>query len=141
MRYKIPIEIVELENGNYHPVVGSVFSDDSAGKWVIDTGASKSVFDEKLEAQIERIDGRSEDLHSAGIGAEPMISRLASLKSLRFGCLKVEGMQVALIDLSHINELYTHAADLQICGLLGGDFLMRHHAIIDYQRKRLVLRS
>lgn len=141
MRHKIPIKIVELENGNYHLVVDSTFSDGRNGKWVIDTGASKSIFDEKLEAHIERIDGRSEDLHSAGIGAEPMISRLASLKPLQFGSLKEEEMQVALIDLSHINELYTHAADLQICGLLGGDFLMRHHAIIDYKRKRLVLRS
>jgi hypothetical protein len=44
-------------------------------------------------------------------------------------------MKVALLDLSHINELYKRATDLEICGLIGGDFLTKHHALIDYKRK------
>jgi len=141
MRTKIPIKIIELENGNYHLLVSCVFHDKSNGMWVIDTGASKSVFDQNLEPYIDQVDERTEDLHSAGIGAEPMKSRLSILKEISFGKLKVSGMGAALLDLNHINELYANATDLQICGLLGGDFLMKYRAVVDYKRKLLVLRS
>jgi hypothetical protein len=140
MRIRIPIEIVELENGNYHPVVTSVFNDGSTGKWVIDTGASKSVFDSNLQKQVLSVVGRTEDLHSAGIGAEPMKSMAAVLHPLNFGKLTVAELKVALLDLSHINELYAKTTDLRICGLLGGDFLMRFRATVSYKRKRLILR-
>ncbi len=141
MRYKIPIKIIELENGNYHLLVNSFFYNGTNGMWVIDTGASKSVFDQNLQDCIAEVDEHTEDLHSAGIGAEPMKSRLCTLKEIHFGKMKVPGMSAALLDLSHINELYENAADLQICGLLGGDFLMNYRAVIDYKRKLLVLRK
>ncbi|MFV0590485.1 MAG: aspartyl protease family protein [Draconibacterium sp.] len=140
MRTKIPIQIIELENGNYHLLVSSTFSDKTSGMWVIDTGASKSVFDQNLEEHIAEVEERTEDLHSAGIGAEPLKSRLCTLKKIRFGKLEVTGMSAALLDLNHINELYENAADLQICGLLGGDFLMKYRAVIDYKRRLLILR-
>lgn len=139
MRYKIPIEIVELELENYHPVINTVFADGTSGKWVIDTGASKSVFDILLTQHIAYSEGDTEELHSAGISEEPIQSSLGILNPLSFGKLQVEKMKVALLDLSHINELYSRATELKICGLLGSDFLEKHKAVIDYKRRRLVL--
>lgn len=139
MRYKIPIEIIELELENYHPVVSTVFADGTRGKWVVDTGASKSVFDIQLAQHIAYSEGDKEELHSAGISEEPIQSTLGVLKTVLFGKLQVENMKVALLDLSHINQLYSRATDLKICGLLGSDFLVKHKAVLDYKRSKLVL--
>ena len=141
MAYKIPIEIIELESENYHILITSVFGDGTKGLWVIDTGASKSVFDKNQDKYIEKIEGSTEDLHSAGIGEEPMKGEIALLKPFSLSKLKVESMKVALLDLTHVNKLYASTAGVEICGLIGSDFLVRHNAIINYRKKSMVLRK
>lgn len=141
MRYKIPIELIELEHQNFHPLLTAVFADGSTGLWVIDTGASKSIFDKNLAKHYEVISGMSEDLHSAGIADQPMKSEVAKMRAFKLAGMQIEEMKVAVLDLSHINELYASSTDLKICGLLGGDFLVQYKAVIDYRRQRLVLRK
>ena len=141
MRYKVPIEIVELEKENYHLVVSSVFKDGSKGKWVIDTGASKSIFDQNLHELYRPLDGMSEELHSAGFNDKPIKSAVAQLDSFSLGNFEIKEMKVAIMDLSHINALYLKTTQLNICGLLGGDFLMKYRVVIDYRKKRMVLRK
>lgn len=141
MRYKIPIELIELEEDNYHLVVSSEFVDGKKGIWVIDTGASKSIFDKTMESEYKLIEGLSEDLHSAGIGDDPIKSEVATMKPFSFSGMKIDEMKVAVLDLSHINQLYAASTDIVICGLLGGDFLVRYKAVIDYKRKLMLLRK
>ena len=50
-----------------------------------------------------------------------------------------DDLDVALIDLSHINDLYHHAAARTICGLIGSDLLVKYKAVIDYSRLKLTL--
>uniref|UniRef100_UPI0032171FD8 retropepsin-like aspartic protease n=1 Tax=uncultured Draconibacterium sp. TaxID=1573823 RepID=UPI0032171FD8 len=139
MRYKLPIKIIELESDNYHLVVFSEFQDGTKVNWVIDTGASKTVFDKNLAAQYLLSEDESEELHSAGINDETIKTSIGYLNPFVLGSLKVEHLKVALLDMSHINELYSKAVDIQICGLIGSDFLVNYGAVIDYKRKRLVL--
>jgi len=141
MAYKIPIEIIEIEHDNYHVLATARFADGFSGKWVIDTGASKSVFDRNLEAYFQAVDGASEDLHSAGISDEPIKSGIGIVAPFSFSSLKVEELKVALLDMKHINELYAASTDVEICGLLGSDFLVRHQAIINYRKKIMLLRK
>ena len=138
MRYKIPVQIIELDPGNYHMIVDAVFPDGKIKKWVIDTGASKSVFDQNLEKYYSTGLNETEELYSAGISDSPLKTTFGHLGSFSFGDLRVENMKVALLDLTHINNLYLNATDIKICGLLGGDFLMKHKSEIDYKRKRIV---
>ncbi len=141
MRIKIPIEIIELESDNYHIMVSSVFADGISVNWIIDTGASKTVFDKTLVEYYSVSEGESDEIHTAGIGEQPMNVILAELNSMSFGKLKTDTQKVALLDLSHINELYSKVSDIKISGLLGGDFLMKHRALIDYQKKLLILKK
>ena len=141
MSVSIPIEVIELEQDNYHLLVSTRFSDGVTGKWVIDTGASKSVFDENLKQYCKAFDGSTEELHSAGFYDKPIKSTLGVLGVLSFRKFKIDEMKVALMDLSHINVLYSKYSGIQICGLLGGDFLIRYNAVIDYRKKRMVLRK
>lgn len=141
MTLKIPIEVLELEQHNYHLLVTSVFKNGEEGKWVIDTGASKSVFDQNLKDHYQILEGLTEELHSAGFHDEPITSSTATLHVFSLGKLRIEGMKVALMDLSHINTLYSKSAQVKICGLLGSDFLFKYKAEVDYRKKRLVLRK
>lgn len=139
MKIKIPLQIVELEDDNFHLVVDSKLPDGTVGYWVIDTGASKTVFDKTLLGNYREELHESEEVHTAGIGEKPLESSIGYLQPFSFGKLKMDKLRVALLDLSHINQFYSKVSSLKICGLLGSDFLLKHKAVIDYKKKQLVL--
>lgn len=141
MKIKIPLQIVELEEGNFHLITNAKFSDGINRYWAIDTGASKTVFDKNLEDYYNISEEKTEEIHSAGIGEKPLITSIGNMNSFSLGRFKVENLKVALIDLSHINQLYYRATNIEICGLIGGDFLVKHKAIIDYKKKILQLNT
>lgn len=138
VKIKISIQIIELEANNFHLITTSTFEDGTSGNWVIDTGASKTVFD-KNEVAYYQISGEDEEILSAGISEQQLKSAMATLKPLQFGKLNIQELNVALLDLSHINNLYLKETKMKICGLIGGDFLMKHKAEINYNKKVLVL--
>lgn len=140
MKYKIPLQVVELEDNNFHLIATSIFPGGSTGRWVVDTGASKTVFDRNAEDNYTLLSGETDQLHTAGIGSSPVEATAAVLVPFSLGRMRVEKLKVALIDLSHINALYTKSASFHIIGLLGGDFLMRYRAVIDYREKVMRLR-
>lgn len=140
MKYVIPLELIELEEDNYHLTINASFVDGSVGLWVIDTGASKTVFSIALQNCYSLL--QQDDqlvVQSAGIGSDHLDTLPAVLHPFRIGDLAIDKLNVALIDLTHINALYYHATEKEICGLIGSDFLMRYQAIIDYPRLQLTL--
>jgi hypothetical protein len=140
MKHVIPIILVELESENYHLTVSCRFANGAEGLWVIDTGASKSVFDEALKALYEPLEtDENAQIQSAGIGAGRLETTLGKLQPFTLAGLNIESLQVAIIDLSHINKLYFHATEKEICGLIGSDFLLNNKAVIDYGTLELVL--
>lgn len=139
MKHVIPLELIRLEEDNYHLAVKSVFENGNEALWVIDTGASKTVFDRSLTANYDLL-STSEDVSvkSAGIGADQMETPLGILHPFRLGRVMIKPIKAALLDLSHINKLYYHAVEREICGLMGSDFLLENKAVIDYSK--LILR-
>ena len=133
---EIPLQIIELERENYHILIEGNFEDGTPSCWIIDTGASKTVMDKNLSSYYELMDSDDmEDYQSAGINQGMMETSVGKLTYLRFGDLKITGQKVALIDLSHVNEIYGKYTSYRIAGLLGGDILMLHQCIIDYAAK------
>jgi len=139
MKIKIPLQIIELEEHNFHIIATGKFNDGSSGFWAIDTGASKTVFDKNLAIKYEVVDWKTDEIHTAGVGEKPLLTTLGILPGIKLGKLQTGKLKVALLDLSHINELYKKVTDLEICGLIGGDFLVEYRAVIDYKRKLLTL--
>lgn len=139
MKIKIPLQIIELEEDNFHVIVTGTFEDGTPGLWAIDTGASRTVFDKNLTGKYAITEEEADEIHTAGVGEKPLTTQLGSLRDIKLGKFQIDNLKVALLDLSHINKLYKKATDLEICGLIGGDFLMKHRAVIDYKRKVLVL--
>src|ERR1035437_5659940 len=136
MTYEIPLQIVELEQENYHVVIEGRFDDQTLSYWIIDTGASKSVLDMNLEAYYETMESDDqEDYQSAGINQGMLETTVGKMSNLSFGELELTGQKVALIDLNHVNDIYGKYTSRRIAGLLGGDILMKHKCMIDYGRK------
>ena len=136
MTYEIPLQIIELELENYHVVIEGRFEDQTPSYWIIDTGASKTVLDINLEAYYETMESDDqEDYQSAGINQGMLETTVGKMSSLSFGELEITGQKVALIDLNHVNDIYGKYTSCRIAGLLGGDILMEHKCMIDYDRK------
>ena len=130
---EIPLQIIELEHENYHILIEGSFEDGTPSCWIIDTGASKTVLDKNLSSYYENLESDDlEDYQSAGINQGMMETSVGKLTFLRFGDLEITGQKVALIDLSHVNEIYGKYTSYRIAGLLGGDILMLHQCKIDY---------
>ncbi len=131
---KIPLELIELEEHNYHLLVQGKFDDGELGYWIIDTGASKTVFDKRLEQYYKSIEPLSdEEYQSAGIGTGMVETAVGEIAHIAFGKLKVRDQKVALIDLDHVNEIYRKYRNVRICGLLGSDLLKKYQCVIDYK--------
>lgn len=141
MKQLIPLELIRLEEDNYHLAVKSLFEDGGEALWVIDTGASKTVFNISDTRHYDVIPADADTtVRSAGIGADQLETTLGLLHAFRIGNRVINPMKVALLDLSHINTLYFHAVGREICGLIGSDFLLENRAVIDYAGLSLRLR-
>jgi hypothetical protein len=135
---EIPLHIVELEHDNYHILIEGIFADQSTAFWVIDTGASKTVFDKNLTEHYTVTESDNiDDYQSAGINHEMMETQVGVISSVEFGELKIKDRKVALIDLSHVNQIYEKYTSYKIAGLIGGDILMNYKCIIDYKNRSL----
>lgn len=142
MKIVIPLELVELEEKSYHMAMVAQFPQGEELTWLIDTGASRSVFDQSLTSCYEPLShDEGSPVQSAGIGSTSFDASLALLREFSLGEVTLPPMKVALIDLSHINELYFHAVGIKICGLIGSDFLLEYRALIDYGRRQITLHS
>jgi len=135
---EIPLLLIELERENYHILIQGHFEDETPAYWIIDTGASKSVLDINLKAFYEVTDSDNEDdYQSAGINQGMLETSVGKMAYLRFGDLKITNHKLALIDLTHVNDIYSKYTSYRISGLLGGDILMHYHCKIDYSRKTI----
>jgi predicted aspartyl protease len=135
----IPLQIIDLHDDGYHPLV-EVMLFGKAFIVVLDTGASKTAFDQSMLAEAsEATSITASDRLSTGLGTNTMESFTATIKGMRIGSLKVAAFEVAVLDLSTINIAYSQMGHPQVLGVLGGDILMKYKAVIDYGKQSMKL--
>ena len=137
--YTYPIQLIELEDENYHILLETEFLNGIKGKWAIDTGASKSVFDQNQNELFELVYQANTEVQSAGIGEDQIDTKSGTLTVFKLGDLILNNWSVAIIDLQYVNRLYKQFANETIFGLLGSDFLVRFQARIDYKKLLLTI--
>jgi hypothetical protein len=138
-KIEIPLKLVELENENYHIMVETRFPDGFKGMWIVDTGASKTVIDSNLENYYSSIETPLTEIESMGIGNAKVETKSGIIETIFVGDICLNNLQVALIDLSPINQLYQKFAFETIAGLIGSDFLVQHKAIINFKKMTMQL--
>jgi hypothetical protein len=133
----VPFELVELETGTYHILVKAEFGGENDGWWVIDTGASKSVIDQN-RVELYRHDDTS-GISAKGLGKDVVETGSGIIPEIRFKGISYGTLNVATVDLFHINSEYSKFSDKRIIGLLGSDFLLKNNATISYGEKLLII--
>lgn len=136
-KYVIPLQLIELENENYHILIETEFLNGESGKWAIDTGASKSVFDTNQLNHFRFTENSNTDIQSSGIGEVQIETQTGIIFKLKIGDFELNHWPVAIIDLQFVNKLYSQFTEETIVGLLGSDFLVAYSAVIDYRKLEL----
>jgi predicted aspartyl protease len=137
MKYKIPIEIFAFEQG-YHLFVDAKINNEII-KMVLDTGASKTVFDFNKIKQYysHKINYQLNDFPSVGIGTNNLETFSFIIPEILIGKLKIENFPTVLIDMNIINESYIKLNLPEIIGILGSDILVEYNSVIDMKNKIL----
>ncbi len=140
MKQSIPIRILKLEDG-FHLLINIRVNGKSA-RMLIDTGASKSVFDkERIRKYVSTDIFEQHDKLSTGLGTSTMKSHLAVVDKISLGKIEIKNYKTVVIDLSHVNVAYAQLKQKPIDGVLGSDILKKHKAVIDYGKRVLSLRA
>jgi predicted aspartyl protease len=136
----VPLTIIDLHGDGFHPVLDIVVFN-KPFKVVLDTGASRTAFDHELlvQANEEAAIVASERL-STGLGTNTMESSTAIIENIWIGDLLLPEMEVAVLDLSTINVAYREMGHPEVLGVLGSDILMKYNAVVDFGKKRLLLK-
>lgn len=134
---EIRFEIIELEAKTYHPLIKAEFTGLEEYWWVIDTGASKSVFDSSLTEHY--LTNEDESVMATGLGKEVVETNSGTIADLKLGGLSFGPLKVALVDFEHINNEYAKFSDKKIAGLIGCDFLYSRNAILDFEQAKITL--
>ena len=136
---EIPINIINIEGDGFHIVTDGLINDKSA-RFVVDTGASRTVFDkDRVLNYINNPEFAEKEGLSAGIGGTDISSFIFNIEELSFGDLKINDYQAVAMDLSNINTSYEMIKLPPIDGVLGGDLLRKHNAVISYRLKKIRL--
>lgn len=108
------------------------------GVFILDTGASSSFVDlkhkDKYNLKLE-----TSKMETNGAGPEKLITLVSKNNSIKVGEWTCKKFQIALIDLSNINDVFKSIETSPVDGIIGADILKKGNAIIDYKKKYLYL--
>jgi len=132
----VPLKLIDLQDDGFHLLVEIVVF----GKKllaVVDTGASRSVFDIALIRQHIDI---TETLESQATTLFSTTSTLqATLPVLKIGRLKIKDYYAVGLELAGVNETYNSLGHPTIAAIIGSDIFLRYQATINFKKLNLYL--
>lgn len=137
-KYTIPLIKIETDESGCHIGVKIVLSEQYNGIFIIDTGASRTFLSKKLDIFCSGLESDHRFVPT-GIESELTGSKSGILNILPFEKVSIHDVPVILIDLDNLNKAYAELSDNEILGLLGGDFLDKHSAVLNYQNSSLII--
>ena len=136
----IHFKILDIDGEGFHLMI-KIQINGKPANLIIDTGASKTIFDKKRIAKY--VSNKKFDAHdklSTGLGTNTMKSHTTTLKKIKIGDIEIPNYKTVLLDLSHVNKSYKQVGFPPIEGVLGSDILLEYKAVIDYEKKVLKLK-
>jgi len=136
---EVPLQLLDIEGDGFHIMVKGLIHGKEAN-FLIDTGASRSVFDPKTVTNfIDDIQFEKKEGLTAGVGSSDLESATFKIDTLALGELEITDYEAVALDLENIHEMYGKLGLPHIDGIIGGDLLKRYKAIINYKSKKLRL--
>lgn len=136
---EVPLQLLDIEGEGFHIMVkGEIHGKEAL--FLIDTGASRSVFDPTTIAGfIENPQFEQKEGLTAGVGSSDLESSTFVIDTLSVGKLEILDYEAVALDLSNIHEMYAKLGLPHIDGIIGGDLLRKHKAIVNYKAKKMRL--
>ena len=136
---EVPIQLLDIEGDGFHIMVkGSIH--DKEANFLIDTGASRSVFDPKtISSFIDNLKFEKKEGLTAGVGSSDLESSTFVIDHMSIGELRITDYEGVALDLENIHEMYDKLELPHIDGIIGGDLLRQYKAVINYRSKKLRL--
>jgi hypothetical protein len=133
----LPIDLVLMDQNSYHIFLHCIINHNDC-EMLIDTGASRSVFDIfYLTEPLPSIN--SEEIITAAVGPGNLNTQTGMLELFSIDNHTWRRVPAMFMDLSHINQIYARINNKKIAGLLGSDILYQTNAIINYGKKNIRL--
>lgn len=137
----IPFDVLDLNGNGFHILVNIKLLKKKF-RLVVDTGASKTAFDKTLLLElIHENELKNSGYLTTGLGTNNMESFTAEITDLHIGKFHIPTLEVAVLDLSAINLAYQKLEIAPVLGVLGGDVLVRFEVVINYEKRKLVLKK
>jgi hypothetical protein len=136
---EVPLQLLDIEGEGFHIMVKGTIHGKEAS-FLVDTGASRSVFDTKtIAAFIEDLHFEKKEGMTAGVGSSDLESATFHIDQLSIGALEIQDYEAVALDLENIHEMYDKLCLPHIDGIIGGDLLSHHKAVINYKAKKMRL--
>jgi len=140
MNISVPLIIKKIPPKGYHIFVDGKIMRKKI-RFLIDTGASKSVVDKSFAEKNFTTSLITETDHqTTGLGTNIPNSSFIRLHHIRIGDQKIKPLQFALLDLSVVNDAYSLAKLEKVNAIIGGDILKKYGCVIDYNAAILTFR-
>lgn len=134
---EVPLQLLDIEGEGFHIMVEGKIQGMEA-HFLIDTGASRSVFDPVVISHfIDDLQFEKKEGITAGVGSSDLESSVFYIEDLSIGAMQINHYQAVALDLSNIHEMYGKLGLPRIDGIIGGDLLKRHKAVINYKNKKM----
>ena len=135
-KYTLPLHVQKISEDGIHIFI-NIRINGKLTRALIDTGASETVLDIKsIKGEAELIKNQSKAL---GVNASELEIFKIKINSLSLSKLKIENTNFTVMDLNNINASYIEMGYKPFYAIIGGDILLRHKAIIDYNAKKLII--
>ena len=136
---EVPLQLIDIEGEGFHIMVTGMIHGKEAN-FLIDTGASRSVFDSKTISNfIDDIQFEKKEGLTAGVGSSDLESSTFKIENFSIGDLEITEYEAVALDLENIHEMYGKLGLPCIDGIIGGDLLKRYKSVINYKGKKLRL--
>ena len=134
---ELPFRLLDIEGEGFHVLVKGKINGVEAN-FLIDTGASRSVFDPTVIARfIENPQFEKKEGTTAGVGGSDLESSTFIIDTLSFGDIEIHDYEAVALDLENIHETYGKLKLPAIDGIIGGDLLYRLKATINYRLRKI----
>ena len=136
---EVPMQLLDIEGDGFHIMIKGTIHGKEA-RFLIDTGASRSVFDPKtISTFIDNLQFEKKEGMTAGVGSSDLESSTFIIDHLSIGELEITDYEGVALDLENIHEMYAKLHLPHIDGIIGGDLLHKYKAVINYRSKKLRL--
>jgi hypothetical protein len=130
----VPLTLINLQDDGFHLLVEIVVFGEKLLA-VVDTGASRSVFDMNFIKQHIQITEVEESQATTLFSTTSTIQ--AFIPELKIGQLRITDYSAVALELEGVNETYESLGHPTIVAILGSDILLKYQSIINFKKLKL----